>query len=130
MFSDKVPPQPPRFYLPESSLRFGMKLAELWQEWFEAMSQVTYQTHRACEFFARNGRPSNGQDGPSDSSSWRSQSQASNDAIDLDKLKQCLQSMDTMQAARVLYAVQTMQVMEAMLKREKSRANEADDDAW
>ena len=131
MFSDKVPSHPPRPYLPESSLRFGMKLAELWQEWFETMSQVAYQSHRACEFFARNARPpSNGQYEASASPSWRGPSQAPTDAIDMDRLKQCLQSMDSMQAARVMYAVQAMQVMEAMLKRENSRANEADGDAW
>ena len=37
----------------------------------------------------------------------------------MDKLRQCLQSMDPMQAARVMHAVQTMQAMEAMLKETK-----------
>lgn len=130
MFSDNAPPHPPGFYLPESSLRFGMKLAQLWHEWFVTMSQVTYQTHRACELFVRNGGTSNGQYGASDFRSSRSPSQATNDAIDMEKLKQCLQSMDAVQAARVMYAVQTMQVMETILKRQRSGANEAEGDAW
>ena len=40
------------------------------------------------------------------------------------KLEECLQSMDSMQAAQVLHAVQIMQAMEAVLQRRKSRANE------
>ena len=48
----------------------------------------------------------------------------------MDKLKQCLQSMDSTQAARVMHAVQTMQAMEDMLQRQKSRTNEAEGAAW
>ena len=48
----------------------------------------------------------------------RGPSEGPNGSIDMDKLKQCLQSMDPMQAARVMHAVQMMQAMEAMLKDE------------
>jgi hypothetical protein len=35
-----------------------------------------------------------------------------------------------MHAARVMHAVQTMQAMEAMLKRRRARANQAEEAAW
>ena len=130
MFSDKRQQHPPSGFIPESTLHFGMKLAKLWGDWFETMSQVAYQTHRTCEFLVRNGAPSNEQYGAFDSRSWRSPPPRANDTIDMEKLKQCLQSMDSMQSARVIYAVQTMQVMEAMMKGQGSRANEAEEDAW
>jgi hypothetical protein len=136
MFFDDAPPHPSGSDTPESSLRFGMMLAELWHDWFEAMSEVAYQTHRACEFFVQNGGSPNGQYGrfnfrePFDFRSSRSPSEGPNGSIDMDKLKQCLQSMDPMQAARVMHAVQTMQAMEAMLKRRRSRANQAEGAAW
>jgi hypothetical protein len=103
---------------------------ELWHDWFETMSQVTYQTHRACEFLVQNAAASNGQHGPFDLRSWRDPSQGPKGSIDMDKLKQCLQSMDSTQAARVMHAVQTMQAMEDMLQRQKSRTNEAEGAAW
>jgi hypothetical protein len=136
MFFDDAPSHPSGSDTPESSLRFGMMLAELWHDWFEAMSEVAYQTHRACEFFVQNGGSPNGQYGPFNFRepfgfrSWRSPSEGLNGSIDMDKLKQCLQSMDPIQAARVIHAVQTMQAMEAMLKRRRSRANEAEGAAW
>jgi hypothetical protein len=130
MFSDKQQPPPPTSYIPASSLRFGMRLTELWHDWFETMSQVTYQTHRACEFLVQNAAASNGQHGPFDLRSWRDPSQGPNGSIDMDKLKQCLQSMDSTQAARVMYAVQAMQVVEDMLKRQRSHANEPEGTAW
>jgi hypothetical protein len=130
MFSDKQQPHPPISYIPASSLRFGMRLTELWHDWFETMSQVTYQTHRACEFLVQNAAASNGQHGPFDLRSWRDPSQGPKGSIDMDKLKQCLQSMDSTQAARVMHAVQTMQAMEDMLQRQKSRTNEAEGAAW
>jgi len=130
MFSDDAQPHPSSFDTPESNLRFGMMLAELWHDWFETMSQVAYQTHRACEFFVENGGPLNGQFGPFDSRPSRGPSEGPNGSIDMDKLKQCLQSMDPTQAARVMHAVQTMQVMEAMLKRRSSRADDAEGTAW
>ena len=66
MFSDNAQPRPSEFDASEASLRFGMMLAELWHDWFEAMSEVAYQTHRACEFLAENGGPPNGRYGPFD----------------------------------------------------------------
>ena len=129
MFTGNARSHPSDFDAPESSPHFGMVLAELWHDWFEAMSQVAYQTHRACEFLAENGAPSNGQYGPFDSGPSRSPSEGPDGSIDMDKLKQCLQSMDPMQAARVMHAVQTMQAMEAML-RGRRRANEAEGAAW
>src|SRR5712691_3311224 len=130
MFFDNAQRYPSSSDTPESRRRFGMMLAELWHDWFETMSQVAYQTHRACEFLAENGGPSSGQYGPFDSRHSRSPSEGPNGSIDMEKLKQCLQAMDPMQAARVMHAVQTMQAMEAMLKGRRSRANEAEGDAW
>ena len=119
MFSDYAQPHPSNSDTPESKLRFGMMLAELWHDWFEAMSHVAYQTHRACDFLAENGGPANGPFGPFDFRASHSPSEGSNGSVDMDKLKQCLHAMDPMQAAQVMHAVQTMQAMEAMLKRSK-----------
>ena len=130
MFSDKLHQHPSGSFIPESTLRFGMKLAKLWCDWFETMSQVAYQTHRTCEFFVQNGGPSNEHYGAFDSRSRRNSPPGPNDSIDMEKLKRCLQSMDSIQAARVIYAVQTMQVVEAMMKRQGSRASEVEEDAW
>ena len=113
---------------PESNLRFGMMLAELWHDWFEAVSEVAYQTHRACELFIQKGAASDRQSGPFD---FRSAPRdGATDSIDMTQLKQCLQSMDPMQAARVMHAVQMMEGMEAMLKRRKARAREAEKADW
>ena len=130
MFYDNTQPPPSRFDMLDR-IRSRMRLAELvWREWFEMMSQVAYHTHRACEFFVQNGAPLNERSGPFDFRVSRSPSEASNGAIDLEKLKQCLQSMDPMQAAQVIHAVQMMQAMEHMLKRQGSRANDPEGTAW
>lgn len=130
MFSDNAQPHWSSFETPESNPRLGMMLAELWHDWFEILSQVAYQTHRACEFLAENGGLSNAQSGPFDFRSWQGSSEGPNGSVDMDKLRQCLQEMDPMQAARVMHAVQTMQAMEAMLKRRRSRASEGEGTAW
>src|SRR5712675_468245 len=121
MFYDSPHPHQSSFDTHESLLRFGMRFAELWHEWFDTMSQVAYQTHRACEFLAENGGPANGQYGPFDSQFSHGPSEWPGGSIDMDKLKQCLQSMDPAQAAQVMHAVQTMQAMEAILKGRRSR---------
>jgi hypothetical protein len=78
---------------PESGIRFAMALAELWHDWFEAMSEVAYQTHRACEFFVQNGGPSKGQyrpfnfREPFDFRASSSEYEGPNGSIDIDKLK-------------------------------------------
>jgi hypothetical protein len=92
-------------------------LAEIWHDWLEAISDVAYQTHRTCEFLAENTNPS-----PFDA--YSHQSDGANSSIDMKKLAECLQSMDSMQAARVIHAVQMMQAMEATLQRRRSRAKE------
>ena len=131
MFYDSAHPHQSRFDTHESRLRFGMRFAELWHEWFDTMSQVAYQTHRACEFLAENGGPSNGQYGPFDFRASHNPSDGSSDgSVDMDKLRHCLHEMDPAQAARVIHAVQTMQAMEAMLKRRRSRASGAEEPAW
>jgi hypothetical protein len=130
MYFDNMQPHPSRLDTLDR-LRSRTRLAELlWREWFEMISQVAYQTHRACEFFVQNGAPLNGRFGPSDFRVSHGPSEGLNGAIDLDKLKQCLQSMDPMQAAQVMHAVQMMQAMEDMLKRQRSRANEPEEAAW
>ena len=122
--------------IPESGIRFAMMLGELWHDWLEAMSEVAYQTHRACEFFAQNGASSKGQHGQfnfRDAFDFRaspSEHEGPSGSIDMDKLRECLQSMDSTQAARVMHAVQMMQAMEAMLRRRRSRANQAEASAW
>src|SRR6476620_6863979 len=113
MFYDSAHPHQSSFDTHESRLRFGMRFAELWHEWFDTMSHVAYQTHRACEFRPSHN-PSDGSDG----------------SVDMDKLRHCLHEMEPAQAARVIHAVQTMQAMEAMLKRKRSRASEAEEPAW
>ena len=56
MFTDNARPHPSGIPTrPNPAPHFGMMLAELWHDWFEAMSEVAYQTHRACEFLAENG---------------------------------------------------------------------------
>ena len=122
--------------IPESGIRFAMMLGELWHDWLEAMSEVAYQTHRACEFLAQNGASSKGQHKPFnfgeafDFRASPSEHGGPNGSIDMEKLRESLQSMDSMEAARVLHAVQMMQTMEAILRRRRSRANQAEGDAW
>lgn len=122
--------------IPESGIRFAMMLGELWHDWLEAMSEVAYQTHRACEFFAQNGASSKGQQKPFnfgeafDFRASPSEHGGPNGSIDMEKLRESLQSMDSMEAARVIHAVQMMQTMEAILRRRRSRANQAEGDAW
>jgi hypothetical protein len=114
----------------ESGLRLGMMLAEVWHDWFAAMSEVAYQTHRACEFIAENGGSLHREFGGLDLRSARSQAEKSDGSLDLEKLRECLQSLDPTDAARVLHAVQTMQAMDTMLKRYRSRANDPEEAAW
>ena len=136
MFFDNTQPHPSRLDTLDR-LHSRMRLAELlWREWFEMMSQVAYQTHRACEFFVQHGGSPNGQHGrfdfhePFNFRASRSAFEGPNGSIDMDKLKECLESIDPMQAARVMHAVQMMQAMEAMLKRRRARANQAEEAAW
>jgi len=114
MFSDGARPYSSDSDTPESGLRFGMMLAEIWHDWFEAMSEVAYRTHRACEFIAENGGPPTGRFGPFDFRGPRGSFEEADSSIDMDKLKQCLQSMDPTQAARVMHAVQMMQAWDGM----------------
>src|SRR6266508_4434904 len=55
MFFDDAQQHPSESDTPESGIRFAMMVVELWHDWFEAMSEVAYQTHRACEFFVQHG---------------------------------------------------------------------------
>jgi hypothetical protein len=136
MFFDDARPHPSDADIPESGIRFAMMFGELWHDWLEAMSEVAYQTHRACEFFAQNGASSKGQHGhfnfreAFDFRASPSDHGEPNRSIDMDKLRESLQSMDSMQAARVMHAVQMMQAMEAILRRRRSRANQAEGNAW
>jgi hypothetical protein len=127
MFSGQ--PHSSDFDTPESRLRFGMMFAELWYDWLETMSEVTYRTHKVCESFLQDGGPAKGQYGPFEPPRGNP-SESPNVEIDIDKLKDCLKAMEPMQAARVIHAVQMMQAMEAMLKGRRSRTNEAERSAW
>jgi hypothetical protein len=135
MFFDERP-HPSDGDIPESGIRFAMMLGELWHDWLEAMSEVAYQTHRACEFFAQNRAASKGQYGSFnfgeafDFRRSHDEDERPNGSIDMEKLRECLQSMDSPQAARVMHAVQMMQAMEAMLRRRRSRASQAEGSAW
>ena len=115
---------------PEFKHRLGTVFVELWHDWFEAMSEVAYQTHKACEFLAENGGPLNGRNGFFDSGFSRGPFEGMNGSVDMDQLRQNLQSMDPIEAARVIHAVQMMQAMEAMLKKQKARKNEDQGAAW
>jgi replicative superfamily II helicase len=126
MFSDNPHSSNPD----DSGHRFGMMFAEIWHEWFAAMSEVAYHTHRACEFLAENGGALERQFGAFDFRPSRNRSERPNVSVDMDQLKDCLRSLDPVQAAQVLHAVQMMQAMDAMLKRKRSRANESEEDAW
>ena len=134
MFFDDARPHPSDGDIPESGIRFAMMLGELWHDWLEAMSEVAYQTHRACEFFAQNGASSKETFGnfreAFDFRPSHGDNERPNGPIDMDRLRECLQSMDSMQAARVMHAVQMMQAMEAMLRRRRARANQAEGSAW
>src|SRR5262245_14093455 len=114
MFSDYARPHPSDSDAPEPNFRFGMMLAELWHDWFEAMSEVAYQTHRACEFLAEHGKNSNGRYGPFDFRDGPGSFEWPKGPVDVEQLKECLQSMDPAQAAQVMHAVQMMQAMDAM----------------
>jgi hypothetical protein len=129
MFADGPNAHPWSSETPESKHRLRMMLTEIWHEWFGTMSQVAYQAHRACEFLAENGSPSSGPFAGFDSRS-RGPAGWPTGPVDMDKLKQCLQSMDPEQASSVMNAVQTMQAMEAMLKAYRSRANEPEGAPW
>ena len=130
MFSDGEHPHYSHSDGPGSRLRFGMMLAEVWHDWFAALSEVAYQTHRACEFLAENGESLNRKFDPFDFRPGRGRSEESSDSIDMDRLKECLQSLDPMDAARVFHAVQVMQIMEGLRKKRKSRGDEEEEATW
>jgi hypothetical protein len=126
MFFDNAQPHPSSADASfETNPRLGMMLTELWHDWFEVMSQVALQTHRACEFLAENGGPLSGRP-----DMWRQWSDGQGDAVDIERLKQCLQSMDPRQAERVVHAVQMMQAMENMVRAKRSRQNQAQEATW
>jgi len=130
MASDHAQPHPPGSDTRESKRRIGIMLAEFWQEWFEAMSEVAYETHKACEYFARTGASANEAPAPFDFRPSDMPFDLSGDSVDVDKLKQCLQPLDTAQATRVIFAVQAMQAMEAMLQKRRSQVDESEDTSW
>jgi len=115
---------------PDALFRVATMVTEIWKDWFHTVSQVAYQTHRACEFLAENGEQSIAQFGPFGFLSPRGRSDKTNGRIDIDQLRQCLQSMDPAQASKVVHAVQMMEATEAMLKRQQSGANDAERAAW
>src|SRR5262249_30087848 len=115
---------------PEAVFRVGTIVAEIWQDWLQTMSQVAYQTHRACELLAENGEQSIAQFRPLASASSRGSSERTTGPVDIDRLRQCLQSMDPDQASQVVHAVQMMEAMETMLKGQRSRPNDAEGSAW
>jgi len=119
MFYDNARQHPSSSDTHDSSARVDMVLAEFWHDWFEVLSQVAYETHRACEFLAENGGRSS-----------RGPSEGLNVSIDMDKLKDCLRPMEPVQATQVMHAVRMMQAMEAMLKRQRSRTGEVEEAAW
>jgi hypothetical protein len=126
MFFDHAQPRPSSSDASfETNPSLGVMFTELWHDWFEVMSQVAYQTHRACEFLAVSGAPLSGR-----LDSWPIWSDGQADAIDIESLKQCLQQMDPKQAARVVHAVQMLQAMENMLRAKRSRPHEAQEAAW
>ena len=108
-------------------VRFRALFAEIRHDWLEAISDVAYQTHKACEYLSENSDPSNLQPSPFDRY-WRAQSEGANGSIDMKKLEECLQSMDSIQASRVIHAVQVMQAMEAIMQRRGSRAKK--EETW
>jgi len=122
--------RPSSFDAPEAVFRLGTIVAEIWQDWLQTMSQVAYQTHRACEFLAENGGQSIAQFRPLGSASSRGRSERTTGPIDIHRLRQCLQSMDPDQASQVVHAVQMMEAMETMLKGQRSRPNDAEGSAW
>jgi hypothetical protein len=133
MFSDNAQSHNSQSHRPNFDAhepRFRTMLTEVWQDWFEALSEVAYQTHRACEFFAENNGPSSGRFGPFDFRFTRGPSAGPNGSVDMEKLKECLQSMEPIQAAQVMHAVQMMQAVEAMLKKQRARADETEGTAW
>jgi hypothetical protein len=106
----------------ETRHRYSSVLGELWQDWFETLSDVAYQTHKACDVLAKNG--------PSNSKADPFGNPPSSDPVDMDKLAKCLQSLDPKQAARVIYAVQAMQAMEGLLERRRARADGPRRSVW
>jgi hypothetical protein len=106
----------------ESRRRLGSVFAELWQEWFETVSELALETHQMCEYISRSRAFDKDAYGPF--GQFAQFGGVSGEPIDIDKLKQCLQSMDPAQATRVLYAVQAMHAMEAMLERYRARERE------
>jgi hypothetical protein len=130
MFSDSEYPRHSNSDTSESRHRLGTMFAEVWHDWFAAMSEVAYQTHRACEFLAENGGSLDRPFSPFDFRPSRGQSEGPNGSVDMEHLKECLQSLDPTDAARVLHAVQLVQAMEAMLKKRRSRGEEAEEATW
>jgi hypothetical protein len=135
MVSDNWPPDPPtsdtreakHSDAREAKQRRGSILSELWQDWFEALSDVAYHAHEACDLLAKNG-PTNGRSGFFASGPFSAP--PTDEPIDMDKLAQCLQSLEPKQAARVMYAVQTMQAMETLWEARRSRADTPRKAAW
>jgi hypothetical protein len=134
MVSDNWPPDPPTSDTQEEkhshareAKRRGSILSELWQDWFEALSDVAYHAHQACDLLAKNG-PTNGRSGFFASGPFSGL--PSGEPIDMDKLAQCLQSLEPKQAARVMYAVQAMQAMETLWETRRSRADAPRKAAW
>jgi hypothetical protein len=130
MFSESEHPHHSSSDTFESRRRLGMMFAEVWRDWFAAMSEVAYQTHRACEFLAENGESLDREFGGFDFRPSRGRSEGPNDAVDLERLKECLEGLDPMDAARVLHAVQMMQALEAMRRKRRSRGDEAEEATW
>jgi len=122
--------RPPSFDAPDAAFRMGTLFAEIWQDWLQTISQMAYQTHRACELLAENGGQPIAQLRPFGFAPSRGHSERTTGPIDIDRLRQCLQSMDPDQASQIVHAVQMMEATEAMLKGQQSRANDAEGAAW
>jgi len=130
MFSDYTQSHPFGSDSADSRMHFRTLLGEFWHDWLETVSDVAYQTHKACEFFAENGGASGGRSGPFEFRSPRGSPERPDGPIDMDKLRDCLQSMDPMQAMRVIHAVQMMQAVESMVRGRRPRTRETEASPW
>jgi len=112
----------------ESMLRSAVVMADFWYQWFQAMAQMAYQARQACQFFAEAGVVRDGPQSPT--AGTAPPGEAPIGAVDLNKLRESLKSIDPMQAAQVMHAVQMMQAMDVMQRRQRSHPNATMPGIW
>lgn len=112
----------------DASLQIAMTQADVMHQTLLKAAEMVDHARNACRAFAEHGGVAYAPVGPTPPFSMPGSSGPARPggSVDMERLRQSLQTMDPTQAAQVLHAVQVVQAMDASYRRQRG----ADSSAW